>query len=117
MSTIDKIRYNGIEYNVGGTNTKREIIYDADSLVLEKCGNIMHLYTTMYVAQGVIEAFTIPEEYRMDKRIDIPCNQYSSLWNSRTMTIRTDGTMSAQDTSGKATTDYTYLSFNVTWFI
>lgn len=35
MSTIDKIRYNGTEYDIGGSLAKEEI-YNADGLILEK---------------------------------------------------------------------------------
>ena len=105
-------------------SNKKEIIYQSSdgaySLCLEKAGNVMHLYTRPYTAQGVPEGFVIPEEYRKTNSMQMTGLVYSDnnpVWVIAPVQIKANGEIHVQGTDGKQTTNYKYVSFDFVWLV
>lgn len=98
-----------------------ETIRNNAGLVLKKCGNVINFYTTKYITNGILEGYTIPEEYRPKEAIQVSCMAYfpSTYWQPRHIGNKTTslGNFQVEVADGHQDTSYVYVSFNLTWFI
>ena len=98
-----------------------ETIYNRNSLIMKKCGNVINFYTSKYISQGTLENYIIPDEYRPSSSIQTNCRAYFSgtYWQNRQISTTNSNfnNFRVENEQGQADTSYVYVAFNLVWFI
>ena len=99
---------------------KREVLYNANNIVMERTGNIYHYYTTAVVTQSNLNTATSAISAYAPLTDILKCCTYRTSTSSTYVTLlcrlETNGNISIMDNGGSGVSSFAYITFDFIYF-